>query len=169
MSSNAGKNLILTVVLALFGSAGFARRLKAPPVILNQPLPLNEMEKLKNGKCTFFHVWATWCSICMDEMPELVRLLKNEAKVKPVLIDASPEKIQESFSKKWVVSLRPTFSTYTKPNIKDEVYIRTLYPKWSLALPFSALYHKGKLLKTWTGNTEVKTLSAQFEELCPAR
>lgn len=163
-----GKFYFILAVLALFTPTSEARRLKAPPVILNQPLPLNELEKLKGGSCVFFHVWATWCSICMDEMPELVKVLKNEIKVKPVLIDASPEKIQESFSKKWVVSLRPSFSTYTKPNIKDEVYVRAIYPKWSMALPFSALYHKGKLLKTWTGNTEVKALSAQFTELCPA-
>ncbi len=173
MTMNSTQRCIASTAFLIFFffrcPIGEAKKLKAPVVVTNEYLQPKAIEKLKKQNCTFFHVWATWCSICMEEMPDLVKLLKTEKGIKPVLIDVSSLQVQESFSKKWLQSLRPGFTTYLKPNVKDQEYLSAIDKNWSGALPFSALYHRGKLLKTWTGTTELKTLGAQFQNLCVER
>ncbi len=125
-----------------------------------------EIDKLKQDKCAFFHVWATWCTICMDEMPDLIKVLKGIKDVKPVIIDVSSISVQDSFSKRWMQQLRPGFPTYLKPDVKDEEYLNAIDKNFSGTLPYSAVFKKGKLLKSWTGQVDLKTLNAEFQTLC---
>jgi thiol-disulfide isomerase/thioredoxin len=148
------------------GPAATARKIKIAAANGSQYLFPKDLDKLKKDKCAFFHVWATWCSICMEEMPDLIKVLKTTKKVRPVVIDVSSPSVQDSFSKRWMQQLRPSFPTYLKPDLKDEVYLDAVDKSFSGTLPFSALFQKGKLLKKWTGALELKNLGTELQNLC---
>ncbi len=167
--SNFQFKLIQVVVigtLLLLGSPAAAKKIKIASALGSQYLFPKELQNLKKEKCAFFHVWATWCSICMEEMPDLIKMLKNVKKVRPIIVDVSSISVQNSFSKRWMQQLRPSFPTYLKPDIKDEVYLEAVDSSFSGTLPFSALFKKGKLQKKWTGQLDLKNLSAEFQNLC---
>ena len=163
---------ILVAVCLLLGAGPAAAKTKkktlAAPAkeTAGQYLFPKDIEKLKKEKCVFMHVWATWCTICMDEMPDLIKVLKSIKTVKPVIIDVSSTSVQDSFSKRWMQQLRPGFPTFLKPEMKDEAYLNAIDKNFSGTLPYSAVFHKGKLLKSWSGQIDLKTLNAEFQALC---
>jgi thiol-disulfide isomerase/thioredoxin len=166
--------LILMVTAVLLLGAGPAQAAKKKKTLSASPkgqggseyLFPKDIQRLKKEKCAFFHVWATWCTICMEEMPDLIKVLKGIKAVRPVIIDVSTTSVQDSFSKRWMQQLRPGFTTYLKPDMKDEVYLDAIDKKFSGTLPYSAVFQKGKLLKSWTGQLDLKILNAEFQSLC---
>ncbi|BBB15713.1 putative thiol-disulfide oxidoreductase [Candidatus Rickettsiella viridis] len=58
--SRAFQSLILAGVLALFSTAAFSS-------IVEKPINFSDYK----GKWVVISYWATWCSICMGEIPEL--------------------------------------------------------------------------------------------------
>ena len=58
--SRAFKSLILAGMLALFSTAAFSS-------IIEKPINFSDYK----GKWVVISYWATWCSICMGEIPEL--------------------------------------------------------------------------------------------------
>ncbi len=164
---------ILTAVCLALGAGQAAARTKKK--ILAAPIPKEvsghylfpkDIDRLKKEKCVFMHVWATWCTICMEEMPDLIKVLKGIKTVKPVIIDVSSISVQDSFSKRWMQQLRPGFLTYLKPDMKDEAYLNAIDKNFSGTLPYTAVFHMGKLLKSWTGQMDLKTLGADLQALC---
>ena len=157
--------LILGSFLFIAPSAS-ARKIRLTSSTKSKYLYPKDLEKMKKERCAFFHIWATWCSVCMEEMPDLIKMLKSEKRVKPVIIDVSSVSVQESFSKRWMEQLRPSFPTYLKPDIKDEIYLDAVDKSFSGTLPFSALFQKGRLLKKWVGSLDLRRLDAEFHSLC---
>lgn len=131
-----------------------------------QPLPAARVAAMKKQPCTFFHVWATWCSICLQELPDLLKVMAAMKGATPVVIDVSSPFVQANFSKKWIQTLKPAFVTYVKPAGKDEPYLNAIDQEWSGALPFSVLYHKGKRLMVWQGSLDLGTIAREVEEQC---
>ncbi len=131
-----------------------------------EPLPVSKIEKIKRGPCTFLHVWATWCTICIQEMPELLKTLAAEKKIHPVVVDVSATFVQEKFSKQWMKNLNPPFTTYLKPKGNEEAYLFAIDKYWSGALPYSALYHQGKQKKVWVGELNRDELKQAATKLC---
>ncbi len=111
---------ILGIAALLFGGIGVYFGLKkwepAPPapnaqhVFFNQSLPdINDKnEKMSNwhGKLLLVNFWATWCSPCVEEMPEL-SALQSEQQFKNLQIIGigidSPANIRE-FATKYSIS-----------------------------------------------------------------
>lgn len=129
-------------------------------------LPAAKLAALKKEPCTFFHVWATWCTICLQELPDLLKQMATWTDIKPVVVDVSKPFVQDGFSKKWISTLKPSFKTYLKPEGKDEPYLSALDKEWSGALPFSVLYHKGTRKKAWVGSLALGSLKQEIATLC---
>lgn len=134
----------------------------AKPAKYYEELPAAKLAAMKKKPCTLLHVWATWCTTCLQELPDLLKALAAIKGVTPVVIDVSSPFVQNNFSKKWMASLKPPFKTYLKPDVKDAAYLETVDKDWSGGLPFSALYHKGKRRKVWNGSID---LSGNLSEL----
>ncbi len=74
-----GVLLVLSAALAvqeIFGGEGLAGSRPAPDITLStlegQPLQLSALK----GHVVLLNFWATWCSPCNEEMPDLVQLAK---------------------------------------------------------------------------------------------
>jgi len=131
-----------------------------------EELPSAKFKALKQEPCTFIHGWATWCSICIQELPQLLRFLSDNKRIKPVVIDLSDRYSQENFSKKWMLHLAPPFKTYLRPSGNESAYRNALDKEWSGALPYSALYNNGKKKKVWLGSLNFTRLSEEISALC---
>jgi len=129
-------------------------------------LPQSGIAKIKQGPCTFLHVWATWCTICIQEMPELIKFLAAAKGVRPVILDVSAPFVQEQFSKKWMKSLKPPFTTYLKPDVKEDRYLFEIDKYWSGAMPYSAIYKKGEQKKVWVGQLNLEELKKTLPTIC---
>lgn len=151
--------VFLVVALATGPASG-----RAQPVF--EPLPAGKLAALKKEPCTLIHVWATWCTTCLTELPDLLRALAAEKRVRPIVIDVSAPFIQDNFSKKYITSLKPAFKTYLKPEGKDEPYLSAIDKDWSGSLPFSALYDKGRRKKVWNGSIDLAKLGADIAANC---
>lgn len=136
----------------------------APP--LWKKLPPEKVAALKNFPCSFIHVWATWCTICVQELPELVRILSSEKKVKSSIIDISDPFVQDNFSKKYIQQIKPSFPLYLKTDVPDKQYMSMVVSDWNGGLPYSVLYKSGKKVKEWRGEFPLKELSPAFAALC---
>lgn len=132
-------------------------------------LPLSDLKKELGRSCSFVHVWATWCSICVQEMPSLIRGLEKEKKVYPVIIDASKKFTQEKFSKPFFKNINPKFNVFRKPDVTDDALMHALGVHWDKSLPYSALFSYGKKKKEWLGAASVEELHKAFQELCPQK
>jgi len=131
-----------------------------------QLLPQKSIPNIKKGPCTFLHVWATWCTICIQEMPALLKFLAEQKKVKPVVLDVSAPFVQKQFSIKWMDSLKPAFTTYRKPNVDEAKYLFAIDNYWSGALPYSALYKNGTQKKVWVGALNAAELKETLAREC---
>ena len=127
------------------------------------PTRLMQLEK---EPCTFVHVWATWCTSCVQELPGLLKKLSQLKNVNPVIIDLSTPFVQESFSKRYLRKLAPTFKTFFKPEIKDSTYMSALEKNWTGELPYSAVFNDGIKKKVWKGNVNPSTLTAELGKVC---
>ncbi len=142
--------------------------LASPALLSRMPLlPAEKIAAFKKQPCTLLHVWATWCTICIQEMPDLVKVLNVEkSRVRPIIIDASSPFQQDNFSKKYMATLKPQFTTYVKPGGDDDKYLNAIDKGWSGSLPFSALYHKGKRQKVWNGSIDLSRFKDDIATNC---
>lgn len=153
------RTLLTTILLIRLTAAAGAETLRE--------LPASEIPPLKKGPCTFIHVWATWCSPCLKEMPGLLELMKEQKKVRPVIIDISGPDVQKGFSKKWMRTLKPPFPVYFKPPGNEKKYLAAVDKFWPGGLPYSALYHKGKQIQVWIGELDFAKVRAEIAKTCP--
>ena len=124
---------------------------------------LRDLIDNRNGKVLLLNIWATWCTPCRKEIPDLIRLsnnYKNSIDVVGISIDY-PEDLKQKilpFLKKNNV----TYTNYISAFRKDEDLINFLNKIWGGALPASFIYNpEGKLLYFIEGKKDYEF----FEEL----
>ncbi len=124
-------------------------------------------KKTAGGACVLFHVWATWCLPCLQELPKLLPVLERIPNVTPVVIDISSTSTQEKFSRKWVETiLKPKFITFRKPEGPQKEYRALIDEKWDGSLPYSLLLKDGKKQKEWSGVLDLSTFEKELATLC---
>ncbi len=129
-------------------------------------LPASKINALKQRKCAFLHVWATSSPASIKEMPALLRILQQDSRIQPILIDVSAPFVQENFSKKWMVQLNPPFITYLKPPGEYKTYLRAIDKGWTGSLPYSVLFDRGVRKKVWLGQLPLTRLKEEIFNLC---
>ncbi len=150
------------ILLALLLQAPLVLAAGKSPVLL----PADKIAGLKQKPCTFFHVWATWCTICVQELPEVIKVLNGLKALTPVVIDVSSPFVQDQFSKKWAQTLKASFPIYLKPAGRDDLYLNSIDRDWSGALPYSVLFDKGKRKKVWLGALDLASFKGEIATLC---
>jgi len=100
---------------------------------------LQEFISQHRGEVLVINVWATWCVPCVEEIPDLTTLTKEDhVRVVGISID-DPEDVPSKvipFLKKHAV-LYPVF---VKAAGNDEAFINALNEKWTGAVPVTFVY-----------------------------
>lgn len=96
------------VVLAVLASTGLAgvRYGAPPPSVTLPPAPGVRTLSVAKGKPAVIHFWATWCHVCLDELPRFVRLKKQfGASVDLVTVSNEPDDVAASYLRLWNIDL----------------------------------------------------------------
>ncbi len=164
---NEPRRVLRALSLLLLWWVVGAASLEAQERPKQQFLPKAKIAEYKKKACTLFHVWATWCLPCIDELPKFLLFVAKHPKVTPIVIDVSIPYVQNNFSKKWMEQLAPPFTTYLKPaKGTDQNYLATIEKPWPNQLPYNALFDDGKRKGRWLGTLNLETFAGELTRLC---
>lgn len=108
------------------------------------------------------NVWATWCTPCREEMPDLVRLHREWSGrgFRLILVSGDFDEDAEA-ARAFLGSVGVDFPTFLKDE-GDMAFIDTLDTRWSGALPATFLYDgSGNLMEFWEGKADAATLRSK--------
>ena len=97
-------NIVLLILLSLLGFGLQVWSLQARAVDYELPDVNGQMQSLDQykGKWLVVNYWATWCSTCMKEMPELISLHESNKDNDIVVVGISFESIEQEHLKEFV-------------------------------------------------------------------
>ena len=108
--------------------------------------------KRPGASAVLVNVWATWCTPCVEEFPDLLHVARELSpkglRLVLVSVDFSGS---EAATTEFLTKQGVDFPTFVRTG-KDEAFVDGLEPKWSGAIPATFLYDdSGKLVRFWEG------------------
>lgn len=103
---------------------------------------LRKLISERNGKILFLNIWATWCTPCVEEFPDLVKLSRSYegTNVEVVGISADdPDEVDAKiipFLSKLEVPYRVSVAMFDH----QEDFINAVNPSWDGSLPASMIF-----------------------------
>jgi len=109
------------------------------------PIDQDGLKKLvtgRNGKILFLNIWATWCTPCVEEFPDLIKLAQSYpgSEVEVVGISADYPDEVESKILPFIRKQNVPFRIYVAKFDHQEEFINSVNPSWSGALPATLVY-----------------------------
>jgi thiol-disulfide isomerase/thioredoxin len=125
----------------------------AGPLIPASASDLLQRMRRAGAKATLVNVWATWCGPCREELPELLRVAREQREhgldVMLVSADLDSAEVRPFLGKQGV-----GFATYFRTG-DDMSFINDMNPSWTGSLPATFLYDStGKLVQFWEGRAD---------------
>lgn len=115
------KKFVLFILVSLLGFALQVWSLQARAVDYELPDingQIQSMDQYK-GKWIIVNYWATWCSTCMKEMPELISFHENNKNNDVVVVGISFESIERKNLKEFVDSKTIPYAILTTEPVKN--------------------------------------------------
>lgn len=134
----------------------------APPLEAATAERILERVREPGATAVVMNVWATWCTPCREEFPDLMRLRHDYERqgMRLVLVSADfPDQSEEA--RLFLTRQGVDFSTFLKTG-KDMEFINGLEPRWSGALPATFVYDGRGILRSFR---EGRTTRAALESL----
>jgi len=101
------------------------------------------------GHVVVLNFWATWCTPCREEFPDLLRLRRTYREKGLELLFVSIDNSKKSLPQvgTFLRQEKVDFPTYIKHTINDEAFINSVHKDWSGALPATFIYDRqGRLM-----------------------
>jgi len=98
------KNTILFILISLLGFSSQLWSFNASAVEYELPDINGQMQSLDQykGKWLIVNYWATWCTTCMKEMPELIKFHENNKDDGAAVVGINFETIESEILKQFV-------------------------------------------------------------------
>lgn len=146
-----------------------------PPAAAPVPTPagpeaiLAEIRK-PGSRAVLLNVWATWCSPCREEFPDLLHVARELAPQGLRLVLVSVDfPGAEAAAAKFLTSEGVDFPTFVRTG-KDEAFVDGLEPQWSGAIPATFLYDaEGKLVRYWEGKASYPVIKKRAQRALDAK
>ena len=124
-------------------------------IIINSDLPL------------LINVWATWCTPCREELPDLVKLSKTyKDKVRVLGISVDDSEVLDSKVIPFIKNQKADFEIYLLKVVEPEDFINLLNKKWSGAIPATFIYDKrGNQEEMLIGKQSYKTFKEALKKV----
>ncbi len=114
----------------------------------------DEMIK-KYEKPVIVNFWAIWCKPCIEEIPDLVELNKNNDRFDLVFVSMDQEKQVNKTTA--VLNKRGGYGKHYLLTAKDQK-LATIFPKWYGAVPMTLIYKSGKVIASYDRKLTEKDL-----------
>lgn len=143
----------MSILAACLLAASASAAPKAAPVpILAGPEAIVAEVRKPGASAVLVNVWASWCTPCVEEFPDLLHVARELSPkgLRLILVNVDfPGSENETTA--FLTKQGVDFPTYARTG-KDEAFVDGLEPKWSGAIPATFLYDdSGKLVKYWEG------------------
>jgi len=121
----------------------------------------------ERGKVVVLNLWATWCTPCLKEIPDLVELERELAargvKLVAVGMDAPEERDRvEAFRKEHF----PEFRSYLRNELEMDTLVSVVDPAWNELLPTTYLIDRdGKVAKRIQGKRSLEAFRTEVAAL----
>jgi thiol-disulfide isomerase/thioredoxin len=119
-----------------------------------------------SGKPLLVNFWATWCSPCREEFPDLVKI-DAEYRGKIDLFTISLDFIEDinTAVPKFLSEMKAEMPTYLLISADENTLISSITKDWSGGLPFTILYNeKGEITYFRQGKVNHETLKDEIEK-----
>jgi len=119
------------------------------------------------GKVLLVDFWATWCAPCREELPKLVALSSNHRGQGFDFVTIScDEPEQDAEAAAFVAAQRVPSPRYIRRAKDDDIFINSIDPKWSGALPALFVFDRaGRQAHSFIGETNMQQLDAFIKSL----
>jgi thiol-disulfide isomerase/thioredoxin len=127
---------------------------------------IKQLLKPAGGKPLLVNFWATWCSPCREEFPDLVKI-DAEFKGKIDFFTVSLDFIEEINTgvPKFLSQMKAEMPTYLLTSADENTLISSIAKDWSGGLPFTILYNeKGEITYLRQGKVKHETLKSEIEK-----
>jgi thiol-disulfide isomerase/thioredoxin len=121
--------------------------------------------KRPGASAVLVNVWATWCSPCRDEFPDLLHVARDLAPKGLRLVLVSVDfPGSEAETRSFLTSQGVDFPTFVRTG-KDETFVDQLESQWSGAIPATFVYDGGgKLVRFWEGRASYPVIKKRALE-----
>ena len=134
-----------------------------------RPVSATELLELIDGsdaEAVLVNIWATWCTPCREEFPDIVRLYRAYAQrgVEVVFVSGDLEADMPQVLE-FLAAQGVDFPSYLKVG-KDLEFIDTFHPGWSGLLPATFVYDaSGSLRHFWEGEASYEIFESRVLEV----
>lgn len=168
--------IALVIGLWTLASAGCAERSgdqegaqTAEPSSAIAPLSAEDFADLiaaNQGRVVLVNLWATWCSPCLKEIPELIRLdnaYGDDLNVVGISLDTDqPSSTVTAFRDKHF----PGFASYLSSEPEWDLLVDVIDPAWDQVLPTSFVIDRdGELAQILTGGKPYEDFAAAVDKV----
>ena len=122
------------------------------------------------ARATLVNVWATWCPPCREEFPGLVRVgeKRRGEGLRLVFVSVDPED-QLPVVRKFLAARGVADTAYIVTG-DPMVFINTLNPRWTGALPATFVYNgRGELASFWEGAADENRFNQSVDQAIATR
>lgn len=169
-------SLISALALAIYGCAEQSSTTESPAPIAaaeNATVELlgaqdfAELIAKNKGRVVLVNLWATWCSPCLKEIPELIRLGDAYGQDDLLVIGVSLDTDQSAAA---VTAFRDKhftgFVSYLSSEPEWDILVDVIDPAWDQVLPTSFVVDRdGGLAQVLTGGKPYEDFAAAVEKV----
>jgi thiol-disulfide isomerase/thioredoxin len=115
--------------------------------------------------------WATWCTPCVDEFPELVKIDQEFRSRGLDFVTISLDNLAEIKRDvpKFLAAMKAEMPAYLLKTADEDAAIQTVAPDWRGGLPFTILLNaEGKTAYSRMGVVKPEILRAEIEKVLPS-
>lgn len=136
----------------LFGVLMFFTLIYSPHLTAQtvEPIDKDRLQTLiteRHGRSLFLNIWATWCTPCLEEFPDIIRLSRKHTEIDVVAISADYPDETESKIIPFLKTMNVPFKVYVASfNTQDEFF--SMFDKaWGGEIPATFIYTSNGVLK----------------------
>ena len=118
------------------------------------------------GRVVLVNLWATWCTPCLREIPDLLAL---EAELPASDFRLLAISMDDAYSEGWVTEFKakhfPTLVSFINAELDMDTLVSVIDPVWNETLPTSYIFNReGEVVKKVQGKKPIEFFREQLAE-----
>ena len=116
------------------------------------------------GRVALVNLWATWCTPCLQEIPDLLAL---EAELPASDFRLLAISMDDAYSEGWVTEFKakhfPTLVSFINAELDMDTLVSVIDPEWNETLPTSYIFNsEGEVVKKVQGKKPIAFFREQL-------